>query len=91
MSNRKSQRPKPSESEARQDETGIGNRKPQRPKPPEPEGGEDKEPRLGPEIQAKIGQQLRKFYDGVVSQGVPDRFAELLKRLDDKPKDGEPH
>ncbi len=48
------------------------------------------EPQLSPEIQAKIGQQLRKFYDDVVSQGVPDRLAQLLKRLD-KPKDGEPH
>ncbi|MBN8919349.1 MAG: hypothetical protein J0H62_01275 [Rhizobiales bacterium] len=39
---------------------------------------------LGREIQSKIGDQLRALYDDVVSQGVPDRFAELLKRLDEK-------
>ncbi len=37
---------------------------------------------LGRDIQSKIGEQLRALYDDVVSQGVPDRFAELLKRLD---------
>jgi len=39
---------------------------------------------LGREIQHKIGEQLRAQYDEVVSQGIPDRFAELLKRLDDR-------
>ncbi|MBX6424481.1 MAG: hypothetical protein IRZ09_00930 [Variibacter sp.] len=43
---------------------------------------------LGRDIQAKIGEQLRAMYDDVVSQGVPDRFAELLKRLD-QPDDGD--
>ena len=38
--------------------------------------------KLGRDIQAKIGQQLRALYDDVVSQGVPDRFADLLNRLD---------
>jgi hypothetical protein len=37
---------------------------------------------LDRQIQAKIGQQLRSMYDDVVDQGVPDRFAELLKKLD---------
>lgn len=40
------------------------------------------EAKLGRDIQAKIGQQLRALYDEVVNQGVPDRFADLLKRLD---------
>ena len=40
--------------------------------------------RLGRDVQAKIGQQLRAMYDDVVNQGVPDRFAELLNRLDQK-------
>jgi hypothetical protein len=39
--------------------------------------------RLSRDIQAKIGQQLRAGWDEVVKEGVPDRFAELLKRLDD--------
>jgi hypothetical protein len=43
---------------------------------------------LGREIQTKIGEQLRAMYDDVVEQGVPDRFVELLQRLD-KQDDGE--
>jgi hypothetical protein len=40
--------------------------------------------RLGRDVQAKIGQQLRAFYDDVLHQGVPDRFADLLNRLDER-------
>lgn len=47
-----------------------------------------KKPQLSPEIQGKIGQQLRKIYDDMVNQGVLDRFVELLNRLD-KQNDGE--
>jgi len=36
------------------------------------------------EIQARIGHQLRAIYDDVVRQGVPDRFAELIRKLDDQ-------
>ena len=39
--------------------------------------------KLGPDIKAKIGMQLRQIYGEIVDQGVPDRFVELLKRLDD--------
>jgi hypothetical protein len=39
--------------------------------------------KLSRDVQAKLGQQLRAVYDDVVSQGVPDRFANLLNRLDD--------
>jgi len=41
-----------------------------------PKGG------LNAEIQARIGHQLRAMYDDVVRQGVPERFAELIRRLD---------
>jgi hypothetical protein len=37
---------------------------------------------LSREATIKIGQQLRAMYDEVVKEGVPDRFSELLKRLD---------
>jgi hypothetical protein len=37
---------------------------------------------LNPEIQARIGHQLRAMYDDVVRQGVPDRFADLIRKLD---------
>jgi hypothetical protein len=43
---------------------------------------------LNREIQAKIGQQLRAIYDDVVQEGVPDRFAQLLKQLDKAPGEG---
>jgi len=38
--------------------------------------------RLGRDVQTKIGQQLRAMYDEVVSEGVPDRFTELLRKLE---------
>jgi len=37
--------------------------------------------KLTREVQARLGQQLRAMYDEVVDQGVPDRFVELLNRL----------
>ena len=37
---------------------------------------------LNSEIQLRIGHQLRAMYDDVVRQGVPDRFAELIRQLD---------
>ena len=42
--------------------------------------------RLGRDVQNKIGQQLRAMYDDVVNTGVPDRFVEMLRKLDE-PKD----
>ena len=39
--------------------------------------------KLGPDIHAKIGVQLRLMYGEVVDEGVPDRFVQMLKRLDD--------
>jgi hypothetical protein len=51
----------------------------------------EKEASLGREIQAKIGQQLRAVYDDVVNQGVPDRFAELLKQLEQSGAKGRAH
>jgi Anti-sigma factor NepR len=38
--------------------------------------------RLGSDIKARIGQQLSAMYSDVVNQGVPDRFSEILRRLD---------
>ena len=38
---------------------------------------------LNAEIQSRIGHQLRAMYDDVVRQGVPDRFAELVRKLDE--------
>lgn len=62
----------------------MKNRKPIASRSPDmsPEPAETPEPRLGGEIRGKIGRQLRDMYDDVVAQGVPDRFVELLNRLE---------
>lgn len=31
---------------------------------------------------SEIGRKLRQYYDGLVSEEVPDRFAQLLQELD---------
>jgi hypothetical protein len=43
---------------------------------------------LGREIQAKIGLQLRTLYNDIVSEGVPDRFVDLLSKLDKSTDEG---
>jgi Anti-sigma factor NepR len=42
------------------------------------------EPRIGREVQAKIGQQLRAMYDDVVNQGVPDHISDLIRRVTER-------
>jgi hypothetical protein len=37
-----------------------------------------------PNVKDHIGRQLRALYDEVAAQPVPDRFMELLNRLDAK-------
>jgi hypothetical protein len=39
--------------------------------------------KLGSDIKAKIGQRMRLIYGEVVDEGVPQRFVEILRRLDD--------
>jgi hypothetical protein len=45
------------------------------------------EPGLNRQIQSRIGDQLRAMYDDLMQQPVPDRFAELLGRLDQRGPD----
>jgi hypothetical protein len=46
--------------------------------------------KLSREVQARLGQQLRSMYDDVVNQGVPDRFTDLINRINgDANKDGQ--
>lgn len=40
-----------------------------------------KDASLGRDVQAKIGQQLRAYYDDLI-EPTPDRFVDLLKQLD---------
>jgi hypothetical protein len=52
--------------------------------------GSDMKPvaKLGTDVKAKIGQQLRDTYNDILGQGVPERFVEILRGLDD-PSDDE--
>ena len=43
--------------------------------------------KLNRDVQARLGEQLRRMYNDVLSEGVPDRFADLLAKLD-KPDSG---
>ena len=45
--------------------------------------------RLGRDVQNKIGQQLRAMYDDVINAGVPDRFVDMLSKLDEEKNDKE--
>ncbi len=45
------------------------------------------EARLGREVQARIGQQLRAMYNDVVNQGVPQHIADLVRRLSEQEQD----
>jgi len=40
---------------------------------------------LNAEIQSRIGHQLRAMYDDIVRQGVPERFVDLVRKLDVPP------
>ncbi len=40
-----------------------------------------------PDVHDLIGRKLRDYYDEVAHQPVPDRFVELLQRLDSKTSD----
>lgn len=39
-------------------------------------------PQLDPRIQHEIGKHLRAHYDDIVNEPVPDRFMELLAKLE---------
>jgi Anti-sigma factor NepR len=51
--------------------------------------GSDMKPvaKLGTDVKAKIGQQLRDTYKEILDQGVPERFYETLRGLDDPDDD----
>ena len=44
-------------------------------------------PALDPAVSAAIGDQLKRLYDDVAGQPVPDRFKELLEALSRVEKD----
>jgi hypothetical protein len=44
-------------------------------------GPKDVKP-LNAEIRSRIGDRLRAMYEDVVSEGVPDRFSDLLRQIE---------
>ncbi len=38
---------------------------------------------------AAIGRELRRMYAEIIAEGVPERFAEILRKLDDPSNEGE--
>ncbi len=51
-------------------------------------GGASSGQGLGREATIKISRQLRAMYDETVKEGVPERFAELLRRMDKENGEG---
>jgi len=39
--------------------------------------------KLGRDVMVAIGRELRTVYADIVAEGVPERFAEILRRLDE--------
>jgi Anti-sigma factor NepR len=46
-------------------------------------------PSLGPRVMAAIGRELRRMYADIIAEGVPERFAEILRGLDEPGNEGE--
>jgi hypothetical protein len=46
-------------------------------------------PELGPDVMRAIGRELRRMYADIVAEGVPERFAEILRKLDEPGNEGE--
>ena len=65
----------------------LGQQRPMEPATNRNRKGDPKPAKLSREVQARLGQQLRSMYDEVVSQGVPDRFNDLLNRINASSKD----
>jgi hypothetical protein len=40
-------------------------------------------PALGPAVMRVLGRGLRAFYADIIAEGLPERFVEILRRLDD--------
>jgi hypothetical protein len=43
---------------------------------------------LDPNIVGAIGRELRRRYADIVAEGVPERFAEIVRQLDEPTNEG---
>ncbi|HEX2555961.1 MAG TPA: NepR family anti-sigma factor [Microvirga sp.] len=48
------------------------------------------EPALDAQVQQQLGSLLRGMYADLLNRPVPDRFLEILQRLDERPEDDRP-
>jgi hypothetical protein len=46
-------------------------------------------PTLGPYVMRTIGRELRAMYADIIAEGVPERFMEILRKLDESSNEGE--
>jgi hypothetical protein len=44
--------------------------------------------KLGRDVMVAIGRELRAMYAHIVAEGVPEQFAEILRRLDESRGEG---
>jgi len=44
--------------------------------------------KLGRDVMAAIGRELRVMHADIVAEGVPEKFAEILRRLDESSGEG---
>ena len=44
--------------------------------------------KLGRDVMVAIGRELRAMYADIVAEGVPEQFAEILRRLDESSGEG---
>jgi Anti-sigma factor NepR len=47
------------------------------------DNNQNKPPTLGPYVMRTIGRELRAMYAEIIAEGVPERFAEILRKLDE--------
>jgi len=46
-------------------------------------------PTLGPYVMRTIGRELGRMYADLIAEGVPERFAAILRKLDEPSNEGE--
>jgi Anti-sigma factor NepR len=46
-------------------------------------------PAFGPAVMRAIGRQLQAMYAEIIAEGVPERFAAIVRKLDESSNKGE--
>jgi Anti-sigma factor NepR len=49
---------------------------------------QNRPPAIAPAVIRAIGRELRAMYAHIIAEGVPERFAEILRRLDEPNNEG---